>query len=182
MFMTKDGWKKTVCSYGLRKCGSVVQEALPKTKLALYDMFKAHLVKAVKNRLKDLNTNVAIIPCGLTNQLQPLNVSINKPFKDKVRSFWSNWMAGEEDHSFTKVGRLKKPSIAKWCQWVVKAWDEIDPAIIVKAFKKCSISNVLNGSGDNALYKDSSEEDSDADPFVDMDNEGEGNPYDDIQL
>ena len=148
----------------------------------VYDMFKAHLVETVKKELEDINTDVAIIPGGLTNQLQPLDVSINKPFKEKVRTMWSNWMAGESDHSFTKGGRLKKPSITIWCQWVVKAWNEIDPAIIVKAFKKCSISNALDGSEDDALYdtEDSDSED-DADPFADIDNADEDNPYDDIQ-
>ena len=65
-------------------------------------MSKAHLVKTVKKELNDINTDVAIIPGGLTNQLQPLDVSINKPFKEKVKTVWSNWMAGEADHSFTK--------------------------------------------------------------------------------
>lgn len=90
---------------------------------------------------------------------------------------WSNWMVGEADQSFTKGGRLKKPSITIRCQWVVKAWDEMDPAIIIKAFKKCSISIALDGSEDDALYED----DSDADPFADTDNEDEDNPYDNIQ-
>ena len=90
-------------------------------------------------------------------------------------------MAGEADQSFTKGGRLKKPSITIRCQWVVKAWDEMDPAIIIKAFKKCSISIALDGSEDDALYEDDSSDDSDADPFADTDNEDEDNPYDNIQ-
>ena len=156
---------------------------LLQTKACLvYDMFKAHLVEPVKKRLKDINTDVAIIPGGLTNQLQPLDVSLNKPFKEKVRSLWSNWMVGEEDHSFTRGGRLKKPSINIWCQWVLKAWEEVDPAIIVKAFKKCSISHALDGSEDDALYEDDSGDESDPDPFADVDNKVEDNPYDDIQL
>ena len=75
---------------------------LKKKACLVYDMFKAHLVEPVKKRLEDINTDVAIIPGGLTSQLQPLDVSINKPFKEKVRTLWSNWMAGEEDHPFTK--------------------------------------------------------------------------------
>ena len=34
-----------------------------------------------------------------------------------------------------------RPSITLWCQWVLKAWNDIDPAIIIKSFKKCCISN-----------------------------------------
>lgn len=83
--------------------------------------------------------DIAIIPGGLTSQLQPLDVSVNKPFKDKVRVLWTEWIAGSTDHALTRGGRLKKTSITLWCEWVLKAWNEIDTAIIVKAFKKCGI-------------------------------------------
>ena len=33
-------------------------------------------------------------------------------------------------------------------------WDSIDPAIIVRAFKKCSITNELDGTEDNILWQD----------------------------
>ena len=51
----------------------------------VYDMFKAHLMDSIKTALSKLNTDIAIIPGGLTSQLQPLDVSINKPFKDRIR-------------------------------------------------------------------------------------------------
>ena len=37
--------------------------------------------------------------------------------------------------SITKSGRLRKPSITLWCNWIIKAWDQIDPAAIIKSFK-----------------------------------------------
>ena len=57
--------------------------------------------------------------------------------------------------------RLKKPSIALQCHWVVKAWYEIDTAIIIKAFKKCCISNAVDGSEDSVLFEDNSDADGD---------------------
>ena len=48
----------------------------------------------------------------------------------------------------------------------MKAWNEIDTAIIIKAFKKCGISNALDGSEDDILYQD---DESDSDPFADLD-------------
>ena len=98
--------------------GSSSRRSLKNKACLVYDMFKAHLVESVKNRLNNINTDVAVVPGGLTSQLQPLDVSIDKSFKEKVRSLWSNWMAGEADHSFTRGGRLRKPSIAIWCQYV----------------------------------------------------------------
>ena len=49
-----------------------------------------------------------------------------------------------------------------------------DPAIIVRAFKKCSITNELDGTEDDILWQD----DRDA-PCADSDNEGE-EMYDDM--
>ena len=85
-------------------------------------------------------------------------------------------MVDETHHEFTKGGRQKKPSITQWCHWVLQAWADIDSAIIIKSFKKCSISNALDGTEDNTLYEDSSEGDTDSDPYDDI---AEEIPYDD---
>ena len=80
---------------------------LKKKSCLVYDMFKTHLMQSIKKKLSHLNTDVAIIPGGLTSQLQQLDVSINKPFKDRVRVHWSNWIAEDTEHILTKGGRLK---------------------------------------------------------------------------
>ena len=134
----------------------------------VYDMFKAHLMDSIKTALSKLNTDIAIIPGGLTSQLQPLDVSINKPFKDRIRVLWSNWIADDSEHVLTKGGRLKKPSITLICNWVLQAWQEIDPIIIVKAFKKCCISNALDGSEDDVQFENESDSESEIDPFADI--------------
>ncbi len=53
--------------------------------LLVLDSFSAHVVDSVKWRFIEKNTNIAVIPGGLTSRLQPLDVSINKSFKSKVR-------------------------------------------------------------------------------------------------
>ncbi|CAG8788336.1 9863_t:CDS:2, partial [Dentiscutata erythropus] len=51
--------------------------------LLVLDAFSGHLTDSVKNRFNEKNTNMAVIPEGLTKKLQPLDVYINKSFKDK---------------------------------------------------------------------------------------------------
>ena len=85
---------------------------LKEKSLLVYDTFKAHLMDSIKKQLRDHNTDVAIILGGLTSQLQPLDVSLNKPFKEKVRVMWPEWI---EQKEFTKV---IKPSITLWCNWI----------------------------------------------------------------
>jgi len=53
--------------------------------LLVLDSFSAHIVDSVKRRFGEKNTNIAVIPGGLTSHLQPLDVSINKSFKAKVK-------------------------------------------------------------------------------------------------
>ena len=90
-------------------------------------------------------------------------------------------MAGSTDHALTRGGRLKKPSITLWCEWIVKAWNEIDTAIINKAFKKCSIFNALDGSEDSMINEEYSDDESNSDPFAYIDGEDdEDMPQDDI--
>jgi len=56
---------------GIRKCPS----------LLVWDMFRAHKTEGVKAEAR----RMAVIPGGLTSTLQPLDVSLNKPFKQNVR-------------------------------------------------------------------------------------------------
>ena len=45
--------------------------------------------------------------------------------------------------------------------WVKDAWDSINKDIIIKSFKRCGISNNLDGTEDDALFEENSESDSD---------------------
>ena len=50
--------------------------------LLVWDSFRGHLVDRVKERTQNgYNTDIAVIPGGLTSVLQPLDVSINRSFK-----------------------------------------------------------------------------------------------------
>ena len=46
---------------------------------------------------------------------------------------------------------MRAPFLVTMCEWVRDAWQQLDPAIIVKAFLKCGISNVLDGTEDDYL-------------------------------
>ena len=74
--------------------------------------------------MKSENTDLAIIPGGLTSVLQPLHVCLNKPFKNRVRQGWMAWIA-EGIHELTATGRQKKPSEELMCQWIGEAWRDI---------------------------------------------------------
>ena len=51
--------------------------------MLVLDSFSAHITPAVKQKLKSINTVPLVIPGGCTSKIQPLDVSLNKPFKSR---------------------------------------------------------------------------------------------------
>ncbi|GFW97453.1 hypothetical protein TNCV_4991291 [Trichonephila clavipes] len=61
----------------------------------------------------------------------------------------------EGEKSFTKGGQMRHANLEIVCEWIIKAWNEIKPDLIQKSFKKCSISNSLDGTEDDDLFMES---------------------------
>lgn len=133
--------------------------------MLVLDAFRGHLTDAVKRALGDGKTDLVVIPGGMTSTLQLLDVVLNKPFKDRVWLGYQEYISG--DNLKTPTGRLQRPSLATVCGWVLSAWRSLPDSTVENAFKKCCISNSLDGMEDDALWeaasdKLSSSEDSDA--------------------
>lgn len=94
---------------------------LKKLFLLVCDQFKSQLTDATKRGVKDLNSQLAIIPGGLTSQLQPLDVSINKLLKAFMHEEWKKWMSTQH-HDLTPTGRMKRSTITQICEWVKISW------------------------------------------------------------
>ena len=88
--------------------------------LLVWDQFRAHLCDQVKQKLHSIRSHQAVIPGGCTSILQPLDVSINKPFKSSIREQWNTWMISG-DKTYTKGGSLRKPSLPLVTEWVLTA-------------------------------------------------------------
>ena len=76
---------------------------------------------------------------GLTSQLEPLDVSVNKPFKGFMDEEWAKWIQAPTHH-VTPAGIVKRPSISNVWEWVKKSWQRIKSETIVKSKKKCGIA------------------------------------------
>ncbi|GFX42436.1 DDE-1 domain-containing protein [Trichonephila clavipes] len=109
---------------------------------------------------------MAVIPGGLTSLVQPLDVCINKPFKQNLKQQWNMWMI-EGEKSFTKGGQMCHASLEILCEWIIKSWNEIKPHLIQKSFKKYSISNSLDGMEDDYLFMEASNRDGENDTEFD---------------
>lgn len=107
------------------------------------DSARCHLTESVRE-LYQQHTKVAVIPGGITKFLQPLDVGINKPFKDNLKRGWARWMNNVTKAQFTKSGVTKRMSYSEAAQLVADSFYAISKETIINSFRKapqsCDVS------------------------------------------
>lgn len=121
--------------------------------LLVLDSFRCHRSDFVKEIVRSDKTQLAVIPGGMTSILQPLDVGVNRPMKMIMKKKWNEWMNDESQHTYTKGGRMRKPEMDVICKWIIEAWNDIDPNIIVRSFLKCCLTNSMDGSEDDLIWE-----------------------------
>ena len=115
-----------------------------KPAILVLDSFRGHLTKDVNAAMKKINVCPAVIPGGCTSLLQPLDVSINKPMKDRARQLWQEYMLQMSDTDTP----TKSPSKQQILDWIVAAQEQVNQDMICKSFLVTGITNKLDGSED----------------------------------
>ena len=82
---------------------------------------------------------MGVNPGGCTKFLQPLDVSINNPFKTIFRELYDE-LYRKGEFEYTKGGVVKPPNYVLQIQWIVDAWTKIGSEFIQKSFKTCGIT------------------------------------------
>ena len=113
--------------------------------LVKWDIYYTHIDVGVLQWLLSKNIHVVIVPANYTDDLQEMDVAINKPFKTQLAHGFVNWRAGvacdqlnagvTPEQVFVDYGlkAIKHLHV----QWVKSAWKYcIDNGFIKKAFKK----------------------------------------------
>jgi hypothetical protein len=93
------------------------------------DAFRGHLCDIIRNRLRNKNTDLVIIPCCTTRQLQPLEMSINKSFKHLVHKHYGAWL-NKDNHILISSCKIKRLSTTIIVEWISKAWKGVPVNII----------------------------------------------------
>ena len=101
----------------------------------LLDSLKVHHTERVINYLSSIGVRVEQIPAGCTGILQPIDVGVGKPFKDRIRTKYLNWMHEQGNGEFD--GRIMTAVTRNEAiEWSLHSWNEINPEIIRNAWMK----------------------------------------------
>ena len=94
----------------------------------------------VQEKLLQLGITPYKIPAGCTSLVQPIDVVIGKPFKDRVRSEWWDWMNRQGADSSVFLNATREQG----AKWVADSWDIIDPVIVKNAWRKTGFNSFEN--------------------------------------
>ena len=116
--------------------------------LCIFDNFKAQLTAEVLELLKSNHVETVFVPPNSTDQLQPLDLSVNKPAKDFLRKKFEQWYALQVYNQGTAVPikfplRIMKPLGAQWIKELYSYMLE-HPDIARNGFKAAGIADVVS--------------------------------------
>ena len=94
------------------------------------------------------------MPANCTDKLQPLDLSVNKPFKDEMKKRFQEWYAEEVQKQLTSGTAISDVKIdtrtsilkPKSANWLIETLDTLSqkPEIVINGFRKSGILDTLN--------------------------------------
>ena len=140
IFSNLSGWMtEEILLKWFTKLWSTVKLSDSVQPVLIFDHCPVHKKKIIFATIERKGAKYFLIPPGCTGYLQPLDVSINKPFKDKIRAMYKDWVQDESlsSNNVTKQSNIKTPSNDLMIDWVLKSLAEINASMIKKSFKTC---------------------------------------------
>lgn len=126
---------------------------LPETQpaLCIFDVFAAHRVESVRNKLRDANIQFLYVPGGCTGELQPLDKAFNHPYKKALKDKFSGWYAGEVKRALDEDRPVEvdlKTSVMKehHARWLISVHSDMETEadLIKSGFVQAGISAVAS--------------------------------------
>ncbi|XP_077136662.1 uncharacterized protein LOC143793513 isoform X2 [Ranitomeya variabilis] len=100
--------------------------------LLVWDSASTHRAKDMKNFLHERKIDQIVIPAGMTAYLQTLDIAINKPFKDHLRTEMNDYIKNRMQR---KHGNFVKPRLQEVVTWVKNSWEKITDSCVANALQ-----------------------------------------------
>jgi hypothetical protein len=141
--------------------------------LAIFDAFSGHQSEALNEVLEENQILIVKVPSGCTDELQPLDLSVNKSCKSYLRSKFSTWYASEVEKQLAigieaknvKVDSRMQVIKELSAQWLLGFYDYMASRkeIVVNGFKEAGILAALEGQIETVPVENDED-----DPFSDV--------------
>jgi DDE superfamily endonuclease len=99
--------------------------------ILLLDSYRCHMMASVVTRNQELGIEVENIPGGCTSLCQPVDIGINKPFKNRIRDQWEQWMIDEGLANNT----TSPPTRGDIVRWTWNASQSLQPQLVHNAWR-----------------------------------------------
>jgi hypothetical protein len=124
--------------------------------ILFFDSYKTHQSDASLGELALRRWKWVILPPTCTPFIQPLDVCLIKPFRQRVREQYEQYvcdhmLAASESTSIDVSAEEHRNLVV---QWISAAWSEIPASMVAKSFKVCGLSNALDGTEDDKVSVD----------------------------
>ena len=106
--------------------------------MLVLDSFRGHTTLEVKECFKKHGIHIAVIPGDCTPFLQPLDLTVNRSFKARMRQRWLSWLS-RDDNPMTRSGNVRSISPVKFKQFIDDAFQETPYSVIVNGFQKAEL-------------------------------------------
>lgn len=133
----------------------------PGPRLLALDVAKFHSTDEVLTTLRSNNITPSMIPPGCTGLVQPLDVSVNKPFKNILRDILEDHLDAYEAQHQVNLRELHQSNLSAIAERrilvthaVGEAWEKFSQTyqeLVVTTFRKLGLTLPIDGSCDDEL-------------------------------
>lgn len=109
----------------------------------LLDKYRCHYQGSVAKAIEDLGVEWDIIPGGCTGLVQPIDVGIGKPFKNRMRYKWEEWMMNlyEDDDVSAPAERISTTNAREYiAKWASESWNSIPNDVVYNSWRHSPFS------------------------------------------
>ena len=106
-----------------------------KRALLLVDGYEGHMSKEIEAKLQNEKIDLKRFPSWTTSYLQPMDLSVNGPFKMNYSQHWDEYQYKLTEETLTKMSNFKAPSREDKILWISKFGEKFLKTTVEKGFK-----------------------------------------------